>query len=342
MNRSTAIRTFFLLGLTFACAAFAADPPPKKNCVLTQYAALDLQMGEEVYVPIKLNDQPGYMSLDLGSAISIINKATVESLKLSTRELPTEVYINKSKARNFAEYKSLALGAVRFGKGSFLADPRDKEAGVVNGQPLFGSIGTDALGAVDFELDLAHRKLNLFSPDRCPGNPVYWSDTVASAPLYRGDLGTMYFPIELESKKVEATFAPSNRTTRLSTDVTKKLYGFDKTSTGIETKPSEDAEGDGGSVSHYRAMHLTAPGLSVTDTPIRLSDPNRIGGCYLETRGRKGGGAGYSGCYNVYPMSLGQNILSKMRLYFAMKEHMLYFTAADAGFSALVEPAKNP
>jgi hypothetical protein len=35
---------------------------------------------------------------------------------------------------------------------------------------------------VDFELDLAHNKLSLFSQDHCPQVGLYWSDTYASVP----------------------------------------------------------------------------------------------------------------------------------------------------------------
>jgi hypothetical protein len=97
---------------------------------------------------------------------------------------------------------------------------------------------------------------------------------------------------------------------------------------------------DDGEVAHYRAMRLTAPGLTVSDTRIRLSVPRQLGGCILETRGRKGGGVGYTGCENVYPMSLGRNILTQLRLYFATKEQILYFTAVGAGVDSTAPRAE--
>ncbi len=40
---------------------------------------------------------------------------------------------------------------------------------------VVGVIGTDLLGKFDVDLDIAHKKLNLFSPDHCKGQVVYWT-----------------------------------------------------------------------------------------------------------------------------------------------------------------------
>ena len=152
---------------------------------------------------------------------------------------------------------------------------------------------------------------------------MYWSDTYASAPLYRGKLGELYFPMELEGKKVQTTISPSDRFTTLTTDVTRLFYGFDESSPGVEAEREADDV-----TYHYRAMQLTAPGLTVSNAKIRLRKPQK--GCQLELPARRTSGAGYE-CMGAHPMKLGRNVLQKLRLYFATKEKRLYFTSAEAG-----------
>jgi len=54
--------------------------------------------------------------------------------------------------------------------------------------------------------------------------------------------------------------------------------------------------------------------------------------CELGQSRDKAKAALHAGCYGAEaPLKLGMNVISKMHLYFATKESMLYFTAADAG-----------
>ena len=50
--------------------------------------------------------------------------------------------------------------------------------------------------------------------------------------------------------------------------------------------------------------------------------------------------AGYSGCVD-HPLTIGTRVLRQLRLYFATKEKVLYFSAADAADSEVsgVRPA---
>jgi len=195
-----------------------------------------------------------------------------------------------------------------------------------NGKPVFGVLGSESFAGVDFELDFSRGKLNFFSQDHCPGRVVYWADDWGSAPLLVSKLGTFYFPVELEGQKVEATFASAEPLTRLTTDVAKRLYGFDEKSPGVEV---EVLPGYRRPVAHYRAMQLTAPEMLVKNVHVRLAK-RPSGVCPLLMPAPESGAVGYD-C-NSYPMALGRNVLSKLRLYFALRERKLYFTLADRTF----------
>jgi hypothetical protein len=93
----------------------------------------------------------------------------------------------------------------------------------------------------DIEIDIANRQLNVYSPDHCPGSVVYWSTSYDAVPVRVGKLGELYFPMVLNGKAIEATLATELAVTTLTTDVTRRLFGFDANSADIET--SVDADG---------------------------------------------------------------------------------------------------
>jgi hypothetical protein len=95
---------------------------------------------------------------------------------------------------------------------------------------VVGILGMDVLKQTDIELDAAHRKMNLFSPDHCPGHVVYWAAKYDSAPIRFRKLGEFYFPMELDGKKLETTLATSRPMTTLRTDATWHLFHFDTNS----------------------------------------------------------------------------------------------------------------
>jgi hypothetical protein len=76
-------------------------------------------------------------------------------------------------------------------------------------------------------------------------------------------------------------------------DVARRLYGFDASSPGVQTET--DAAGD--EISHYIAMKMTAPGLTVTHPKIALvPPPKRDEGCQLKVAKARDEGAGYVNC----------------------------------------------
>jgi len=236
---------------------------------------------------------------------------------------------DRKKAFWVADFESLRLGTVPIARGgTFDINPEAPVRTGPDGRPVFGMLGTEAFAAMDFELDLSRRKINLFSQDHCDGEVVYWAHDWGSAPLHIGHYGTIYFPLELEGRKIEATFQPGSAASVLSVYVTKRVYGFDKGSPGVQVVASDD----GKTAAHFRAMQMTARAMTFHNTPVRLIDAppkSGRGSCKLRFGGPESGAIGYSVCGNVYPMALGGNVLEKMRIYFATKEKMVYFTLAD-------------
>jgi hypothetical protein len=214
----------------------------------------------------------------------------------------------------------------QFGKGEFFLVPHAESGPITENEPAIGVLGLNVFGKVDFELDFANAKLNLYSQDHCPGVVVYWTDKYSSARITQGPLGNYYFPMELDGRKIESTITTITDGNSITTDVTKHLYNFDEKSEGIET----ETDPTGRSQSHYRAMALTGDGIKITNARMRLV-VGKLPNCSLTSSHGSERAAVYEGCMGgEAPLKLGLSVARHLHLYFATKEKVLYFSDASA------------
>ncbi len=305
-----------LLGLTTQAIAAKDCAAPK----LMTSIDLIVPAGGPAIIPVTLNGKRAGLTLRLDAIASMISSSSADEWSLPRRKAPRELMVGDRKVEQMAEYDELAVGDLNYGKGLFLISPAPMGAPTVEGVEVIGFLSGSAFRGVDFELDLSHGKFKVFSQDHCPGEAVYWSDQYGSAPLFRGTTGELFFPLEVEGKKVYAAISNTRPVTTMGSDVTRALYGFDKSSPGVEQTREAD-----GTTYHYRTMQLTASGLKVTNARIRLVDPDK--NCPFDKTTKV---ASYL-CAGGYPMVLGEDVLKQLRLYFATKEGKLYFTSSEVG-----------
>jgi hypothetical protein len=301
-----------------------------QDCSLKRYASIDLEESPNghLLVPVTVEGTRALMLLDTDTIYSTLTEAAVDRLALQThsssitvKTLTGETYIPK-----IATAKELSIGSAKFKTREFYV-PLTSNISIIaardySNAQVVGVIGMDVLANVDVELDVASRKMNLYSQDHCPNHVVYWSKVYNSVPIHLYTRGSaFYFPIELDGKKIEATLSTWQSTTTLSTDVTRKLYNFDSHSPDVES----ETDTAGKTMAHYRAMELDAVGFKVVNAHITLIDP-RIGNCHLGTRFDA---AAYD-CEGSPPLRLGLNVLTRLHIYLATKEKVLYFTPAEA------------
>lgn len=318
------IGIFLCASAILASGAAHAAVEGMQDCHLRQVASLDVTVTahHRVLVPVTLSGSPFRMELKLSSGVSVIDHSIVVERKIKTYSLDSgifEVYGGGGRVTELAAVDGLSLGGARYSRIDLLVGPHYSAAE----EGVIGDIGMDMFGNLDLELDLPHRKLKLFSQDHCPGKVVYWSSTYSTAVMRRGDLGNVYFPVELEGRKIDAALATGLAETSLTTDVTRRLFGFDEHSAGVEKEVTQGETVLG----QYRAMELTSSGFSVMNARIRLipGSPN----CSVIVGLGKDAGAAYKGCSGVVPLNLGMNVLEKLHIYIATRENMLYFTGPD-------------
>lgn len=304
-----------LLAIPAVCFADTGTQPIPRNCPLKQLGSVDLTIDGEILVPATVDGHAGFMVLNVGDGGTFLWDSFVQNAGLHKRQV-LPITFQSNLINTAARVKNIVVGSMGFGRGSFYVSPPVwvKPADQF-GMPVIGALGMDVLASVDFELDVAHRKLNVFSHEHCTGHVVYWTDKAAALPLHRDQLGNIYIDLVLDGRKLEAMLVMGRETTGLRKDVAKRLYGFDT--------------GPAGSPDRYIAMSMTTPGLTAYNVRVSLETPSRLDrGCTLTTAA--GVASFRRDCTGVYPLEIGRNVLRSLRLYFATKEKVLYVTAADA------------
>ncbi len=319
-----------LVGLTLSCISLLSQAPSfaaeTKECGLKRVASLDLVLAGNGYllVPVTFQETRVYMVLNLANGLSTVTESAVRRLSLKPNSIPNEfaAHAEGKVIQKLVTATPFAMGELRFKSANFWVLPKYEFRADLADAPVVGVLGADAFARVDIELDVAHRKLNLFSPDHCPGHTVYWSAKCDSAPIRIGSLGEFYFPMELDGRTLETTLATSNGMTTLHTDATRSLYNFDNHSPDVQT----EVDGAGRTTAQYRAMKLSGEGIEIINARISLVDFPSNSPCRLSSHL---GAASYENCRGAHPLSLGQDVISKLHLYIATKEKMLYFTPAN-------------
>jgi len=334
LQKSLVARMFLICFASLAHVSVAAEV---KDCGLKRYASIDLAGAADghLLVPVTIQATRAYMVLNMATPFSSVTQSAVDSLSLQVKPMaiPFGASADKSQVQHMATATPFEFGGIPFRSATFVVLPPYHFREIPADAPVVGILAMDALKGFDIELDVAHRKMNLFSQDHCQGHTVYWSTKFDSAPIRFGSLGEFYFPMELEGKKLETTLATSNPMTTLSTDATRKLFNFDSHSADVETETDDS----GRTTAHYRAMKLSGEGLEIINARISLIDLPADNPCHLSSHL---GAAAYEGCLGIHPLALGQNVISKLHFFIATKEKMLYFTPANASeTSAAASPA---
>jgi hypothetical protein len=296
--------------------------PPREGCEMYRLASVNLKRTStgSILVPVSINGVRAFMYIEIASHLSVITQQAVDRLKLPVKAFGpgVEAFSGPQRVLNYASIHDFVVGELAFRDQGLLIDPQITKSARYDTDDVVGLLGYGLLWTFDLELDLASGKLNFYEPGKCT-HPVYWATEFEVVPLQRNPLGEFFFPMKLDGRKIEATFSTGSTVTTLSTDVTKRVYGFDKDSTGIETQK----DSNGMVVASYRAMKMSTSGLSVIDERVRLVDPPRR--CQLT---RKADVIGYTGCLYFYPLKLGNSILEHLHIYIDTKANRMYYTAA--------------
>ncbi len=325
------IRTVFAKGLAVAVAALATLPlRAYAACDMKLLAAVDIEFNPNggVLVPVQINGHDAWMVLNLASGMPMIGPTALAPMGLKPAAVPaaSNLFSNGATIIQQVRVGSLRMGGANFTDWSLYVVPaQGQPLASYKDRPMVGILSAVFMNVVDLELDLAGRKMNLFKQTSCKGEQVYWGGEVASARLFSDPAGLLYFPMELEGKRVEASLNTSGRRSLLSEKVTRDFFGFQIDSPGVTPETVNSANGP--VKRGLRQMNFSARGLTLAGVTVTI-ESNRGGPRCIPSSSRESGGIGFDGCSSLVPLELGTDVLAQLRIYVATKEKKVYITRA--------------
>lgn len=210
-------------------------------------------------------------------------------------------------------------------------------------QQLDGTLAPDLLQLFDVDFDFGHGKLNLFSPEHCPGKVVYWAGAYAEVPfsfMAASLLGANHIKLQmtLDGHALTTALDTGSNTTLLMEPVAIKSFGLDANS------PNAQKIADPRQIFLYRYQFqsLELNGIAVKHPLITvMSDQAERSFRSLHTS-KMDSDPLYGISLDTPDLILGADVLRHLHLYIAYKERMLYVTAANPATPAAAPAASVP
>ena len=315
---SNSWRLLFLCCLVAGCARVTDSPAAEAaHCTLKTLAAVDLSMREPgPLVPATVEGHPVWLILQTDNGITEFSAAAIAQLGLHTETLSADIEAQSGgkPVKAMASIESFSIAGLRLPKKYAWVSPGTESPApaVIDGRTVLGWLGMDVLWPFDLELDPTRHKFILYAQNHCGARAVYWPGTVQRLDVEVAAMGNFFFAAELNGKSIDAGISIATQWTFLRADVARQLFGVSATSPELAV------------------TRLTAGPLVRTDTRIRLvRPPAGLNYCKALTDERPTGAAGFNDCLSGNPLTLGLDIVGKLRMYFATRDRAIYFTSND-------------
>jgi len=292
---------------TLVAACFLSLAAPSlavaDDCRLIPFGVLtpaaDLQ--DRLVVTATIAGQPARALLDMDTPHTQVSETKAKAFDLRRRDRSLAVRETASQDWNeeFVAFSNIALGTAQI---------PDLEAAVVHEDLLGADVrpGAGFMNQFDMELDLAHNAIRLYSTKHCEGKVVYWSDDYLLLPFELTRTGKIVVEANVNGKPVKARIAPGWLHTGVST---KSIGNLASGAAGQGSLVLDSLEFGGLKLQHVAASIYQPVPDSATPTGSHVKD-------HIEV---------------VEPdVTIGDDILRKLRLYIAIKESKAYFTLAGA------------
>jgi hypothetical protein len=202
-----------------------------------------------------------------------------------------------------------------------------------HGSEVDGILSQDLLTLFDIELDFVAKKMNLFSPEHCPGKVVYWTRSgYAELPFHftSGAINTIQhidLDISLDDQNLTTDFDTGSPSTWLRYKAAGRMFGLDENSPGVTKSPLATQDQPA-----YRKQFslLKIGGVEVRNPTIDII-PDHFDEAFKQEHSEKSRDDPiYGSVMNMEPFTFGMDVISKLHTYISFREHKIYVTAADA------------
>ncbi len=336
----------FYARAAFLIALLLATPAMADNCGhLKLRASLDMTLtrGDAILVPATANGTGMRMLLDTGGAVSSLSTKTVKALGLTHLDAAMKLLdVTGNASREFVRLNTLEMGGL---KGTDIAlmiwpDPN---------APFDGLIAGDILKHYDVEFNFVTQKVNLFSPDHCEGQVIYWPNTgVAVVPFSTGRFVNnvpgqparlqrvqdthIRVPVTLDGKTFSAIIDTGAYNTSMSAATAKSA--FDVTADSPGAVPAGVLNGDPKAQRFGYVFHsLAFEGIAVSNPHVVIF-PDLIGKKDPDNTLVLGSNIVKSDDSMGPEITIGMDVLKRLHVYIAYNEQKLYLTAPDQASAA--------
>jgi hypothetical protein len=322
----TLARMVVLLGLGLS-NAHAAD------CGLKMLGSVDIQVSpDRLLVPVSFGETRKNFILEIGSGLNMVTRETADQVGFRIRSLDPSISLH-----GFGQKMERIGYSPKFRLGSLPGD--DVEFSILperlEDPEVAGLLGNRLFEQLDFELDIAQAKLNVFSTDHCPEQVVYWTKTGFSELPFRREGTVITASMILDGKSVRARLSTLPGSI-IGMNTIRQLLNLDESSPGMTLANTTP---DGEKFYRYPFKGLTVDGLTVNNPNILIRG-EVPGPPECTSRPKIRDMDAPLGHVVDKPTTLvtrfapditvGLSVLSKMHLYYSSKEKIIYATPASA------------
>jgi predicted aspartyl protease len=319
-------RSLFVLSL-LALPLCPGPATAEEQCGLKRVAELAATTDTgDLLIKIQVDGHDATALMDTGSPVEMISPQLAAELKLtpiSVREGALVDFAGKS-ARHMVRVHKVGLGGMTANDVPFVLFGENESKA-----PAFDAIfGSNFLEAYDVELDLAHHKVNLYLPDHCPGQVVYWTTNYDVLPFRTDASGHAVLHVTLDGQSLLATLDTGASASVLSLQTARHLFNFDPSASDV--KPDGNMAGGTGSTLPYyrhRFSALEIGGVAFHNTELFIM-PDKLSQ-FAREHNPVGPSADFEQNMETH-VTIGLHHLSRVRAYLAFREQKLYISAADA------------
>jgi hypothetical protein len=322
----------YLSTVTTILALCLSGAQAAENCALKPVASIPIDIAADglILVNAEINGTPVKLRLELAREPAYLSENLVKKLGLTDRggkgNSRARMEEDGGFIRFYAQVSQLKLGQMI---------RNDQTAGVVeNIEGIDGGIGSNWLAGYDIEINPLGHKINLFSPDHCPGQVVYWADSFYAIDSFNDPVRQpTLIDATLDGQEMRAKLDTGKSVTTLSAASAQDLFNITAENAGSQSKEVLGVTGESEMSFDHVFGALELGPLRFQNKKVAITD-------FAHFRRNVTGTSIPSTDNDVSRrrLLLGMDVIGRLRTYIASKEMKIYFTlAADSKSTAAAE-----
>ncbi len=268
-------------------------------------------------VPVSLDGRERYLLIDTGGAYSTLDRGPVEAWELTPQDSGTYITgVTGARSSDYVEIDDFRIGTIRSGAHPFMITP-----GMIGEDSkirTIGTLGPDILHGFDVEFDFGEGSWSLFRHSPCGAETAYWEpERLTVIPFTLDQSGHVTFPVTLDGVSFTAIIDTGASSSIVNQGLAVERLGIDLTNDelvhlGTIGDTFQDVYLHTFGQLNLNGLVIEAPKLSLLPD-LMISDLDRTVGNVTT---------------GLPDIIIGMDIMSRLRLYIAFGESVLYVSDA--------------